>query len=123
MAKRGRRLWMKLQANGHTVPVYVVRNIGLANEEHAAARMTTDGTIEVRINDNPSLMKAALLHEIMHLSIDVHSQDMKSIIFGPDWDDESPDREEKVISMFESPLYTILAGNGLMKLKSPPKLD
>ena len=85
--------------------------------------MTTDGTIEVRINDNPSLMKAALLHEIMHLSIDVHSQDMKSIIFGPDWDDESPDREEKVISMFESPLYTILAGNGLMKLKSPPKLD
>lgn len=82
----------------------------------------SDGNIEVEQIGDVDAMKMALYHEIKHVALWGFSSSQKAHALGDDWEDVEPDREERVVALSEPMEYSILAGNGLLKIKNPPKL-
>lgn len=117
MSARGRRLWFKLSAHGSTIKVYIVKN-ELKDDEGNACDSWYDHEsreLVVLLRNDESIMRAALLHELLHVCFANHSDDALARVLG----DKS--REEDVVSFLEPALYGLLANNKLLRIPKAPK--
>lgn len=117
--RRGRRLWMKIQAHGGTIPVYVVKSI----EGKAEGLFDRDvPEILVTQSDNVALMKQALHHEILHVCFSGHSETSREHVLGESTIKRRDDREETLISFLEPVQFDLLVRNGFLKYPNPPRV-
>lgn len=122
---RGRRLWMRLEAHGGKVPVYVQKAPLLSPDDGTpcdAYYERDTPCIVVEQKDNVPLMKQKLFHELKHLACNAHTGTAREQVFNGATQDERGEHEERIISFFEVPEYDILARNGFLKFPNPPKV-
>jgi hypothetical protein len=121
---RGRRLWLRAQAHGHAIPVYVVKAPLFDPEdpkiECDAYYNCEEPVILVRQMDNVDLMRQRLHHELLHVCFGAHSGDSLDKVFGAH--KGRGKREEDVCSFLEPIQYDLLVRNGWLKYPKPPRV-
>jgi hypothetical protein len=121
---RGRRLWLKVQAHGSVIPVYVSKTV-----------VDDDGVTEIfgyfdseapliiiRAMDNIASMKQTLHHELLHVCFGAHSGDAREMVFKGKTRDGRAKREEEIISFLEPVQFDLLVRNGWLRYPNPPRL-
>ena len=119
---RGRKLWMRLQAHGATVAVYVVKHIVNEGVECDGIFYPDRNIIEIETRDNEAAMKMRLLHEILHVCFAAHTADALDQVLKDDNRDDRASHEEHIVGFLEPILYSILAPSGCLKFPRPPRL-
>lgn len=118
---RGRRLWMKLEAHGGTIPVYVQRGELKDDEGNDVDAYYEKDKPEIVIkhSDNAAGMKMKLHHELLHVCFGSHSGDAKAFL-GSTYDARGK-REEDIVSFLEPIQFDLLVRNGWLRYPNPPR--
>lgn len=122
---RGQRLWLKVEAHGGTLPVYVVKGDLYNSDGETEVEAYYDREtpcIKIKQIDNIALMKQTLHHELLHLCFGVHSGDARAAVFRSKTTEGRYRREEEIVSFLEPIQFDLLVRNGWLKYPNPPKV-
>lgn len=120
---RGRRLWLRAQAHGGVIPVFVIKV--LEDEDGYALDGQFDQEaplILIRQVDNVSAMKQTLHHELLHVCFRGHSGTARETVLHSSTVDGRARREEDIISFLEPVQFDLLVRNGWLKYPNPPRV-
>ena len=120
---RGRRLWTKVEAHGHLIPVFVVKSLIDDNGDDLDGFFDQDKPeILVRQIDNASAMKSTLHHELMHVCFRGHCGTTRETILRSKTQDGRAKREEEIIAFLEPLQFDLLMRNKWLRYPNPPKV-
>lgn len=117
---KGRSLWMRVEAHGSTIPVYVARTAEANGEEVDAYYDREKPEIVIVWNENAALMKMKLHHELLHVCFGNHSGDARRFLGSTPA--ARAKREEDVVSFLEPVQFDLLVRNGWLRYPKPPKV-
>lgn len=120
---RGRRLWLKFEAHGGTIPVYVQRGELKDDDGNDVDAYYEPDTpcIVVKSTDNVTMMKQRLHHELLHVCFGAHSGDAREPVLGSDTVEGRAQREEQIVSFLEPIQFDILTRNKWLRYPNPPR--
>jgi hypothetical protein len=117
---RGRRLWLKVEAHGSTIPVFVVK---VVDEEGSDGEFNQEvPEILIRQTDNVASMKQTLHHELLHVCFRGHSGTTRESILRSKTNEGRAKREEEIISFLEPVQFDLMVRNGFLRYPNPPRV-
>jgi hypothetical protein len=122
---RGRRLWLKVEAHGGTIPVYVTKGPILDDDgvtELDAFYEKDSPCIVIKSSDNVAAMKQRLHHELLHVCFGAHSGDAREKVLGARTPEGRAKREEDIVSFLEPVQFDMLVRNKWLRYPNPPRL-
>lgn len=121
---KGRRLWMKVEARGRTIPVFVVKTLEDEETGHDYQGVFHYEVPEILIRqiDDKGAMKQTLHHELLHVCFTGHSGDKRAHLFNSQSKNTREKREEQMVSFLETEQYDLLYRNGWLKYPNPPRV-
>jgi hypothetical protein len=119
-SRRGRRLWLRVDVQGHRIPVYVVK---VVDEEGSEGEYDSEApAILIRQVDNVAAMKQTLHHELLHVCFRGHSGTTREGLFRSKTPEGRHAREEAIISFLEPIQFDLLVRNGWLRYPNPPRV-
>jgi hypothetical protein len=120
---RGRRLWLKVEAPGRQIPVFVVKVLEDEDGHDLFGQFDTEKPqILIRQIDDVGAMKQTLHHELLHVCFSGHSGDARARVLHSKTKDGRFDREEEIVSFLEPTQYDLLFRNGYLRYPNPPRV-
>ena len=120
---RGRRLWLRVQVHGGSIPVYVDKGPLVSDEGYECDAFYERDTpqIVVKWTGNVAAMKQKLHHELLHVCFGAHTGDAREPLFGRSVGARDK-KEELIVSFLEPVQFDLLVRNGWLRYPNPPRI-